>query len=128
MKEKTNLELFKNEIIYGLEHGSNYTLYASMVDIYSRETGGKKITYNNVLDWFSDVPRETLELGGYSYNLINEYYSVLLEEAIIDVDSKPIEWYTMFKTLIRLNIIPSRYSQMSLKEFMKIIRINEDKK
>lgn len=128
MKAKTNLELFKNEIVYGLEHGIYRSLYIAMVDIYNRENGVRKISYNNILEWFSDVPRETLELGEYSYHLINEYYSVLLEEAIIDADSKPIEWYTMFKTLIRLSIIPSRYSQMQLKDFMKIIRLKENKK
>lgn len=128
MKEKTNLELFKNEIIYNLEHRKHDTLYSAMVNIYMRETDDCKINYRDVLDWFSDVPRETLKLGAYSYHLINEYYSVLSEEAIIDVDSKPIEWYIMFKTLIRLNIIPSRYSQMQLKDFMKIIRLKEDKK
>lgn len=128
MKEKNNLELFKNEIMYEFKHHPGKDLWDVMSDIYRRETGYKLIMYPEMLDWFSDVPRETLELGAYSYYLINEYYSVLLEEAIIDVNSRPIEWYTMFKTLIRLNIIPSRYSQMQLKDFMKIIRLKEDKK
>lgn len=128
MKAKTNLELFKNEMKYVLEHDRAKSLYQSMVAIYVREGPSKPINYENLLDWFSDVPRETLKLETYSYHLINEYYSVLLEEAIIDVDSKPIEWYVMFKALIRLNIIPSRYSQMQLKDFMKIIRLKEDKK
>lgn len=132
MKAKTNLELFRNEIEFTMRHSEWSTpiaLYRSMFDIFYRETGAEKTTsIFKMLDWFSEVPRETLELDGYSYHLINEYYSVLLEEAIIDVDSKPIEWYTMFKTLIRLNIIPSRYSQMQLKDFMKIIRLKEDKK
>lgn len=128
MKAKTNLELFKNEIMYVFKHHPERDLWDVMSDIYKRETRIKLCMYPEMLDWFSDVPRETLELGGYSYHLINEYYSVLLEEAIIDVDSKPIEWYTMFKTLIRLNIIPSRYSQMPLNDFMKIIRLKEDKK
>lgn len=132
MKAKNNLELFRNEIEFTMRHSEMSTpvaLYRTMFDIFYRETGAEKTTsIFKMLDWFSDVPRETLELGGYSYHLINEYYSVLLEEAIIDVDSKPIEWYTMFKTLIRLNIIPSRYAQMPLKDFMKIIRLKEDKK
>ena len=128
MKAKTNLELFKNEIMYEFKHHPERDLWDVMSDIYHREMGNKLCMYPEMLDWFSDVPRETLKLGAYSYHLINEYYSVLLEEAIIDVDSKPIEWYTMFKTLIRLNIIPSRYSQMQLKDFMKIIRLKEDKK
>lgn len=132
MKAKTNLELFRNEIEFTMRHSEWSTpvaLYRTMFDIFYRETGAEKTTsIFKMLDWYSDAPRETLELDGYSYHLINEYYSVLLEEAIIDVDSRPIEWYTMFKTLIRLNIIPSRYSQMQLKDFMKIIRLKEDKK
>lgn len=127
MKAKNNLELFKNEIIYNLEHGEYRSLYDILYAIYVREGPAKVTTYKNILDWFSDVPRETLELDEYSYHLINEYYSVLLEEAII-YDSKQIEWFIIFKTLIRLNIIPSRYSQMPLGDFMKIIRLKENKK
>ena len=128
MKAKTNLDLFKNEIIYEFKHNPRKDLWDVMSDIYLRETGKKGCMYPDMLDWFSDVPRETLELDEYSYHLINESYSVLLEEAIIDFNSKPIEWFTMFKTLIRLNIIPSRYSEMLLGEFMKIIRLKENKK
>ena len=132
MKAKTNLELFNSEIEYEIKHSTMTmptALYRVMFSIYNRETGaGSTDSIFDVLKWYADVPRETLELAAYSYHLINEYYSVLLEEAIIDVDSKPIEWYTMFKTLIRLNIIPSRYSQMQLKDFMKIIRLKEGKK
>lgn len=127
MKAKTNLELHMNEIIFDVI-SKKRDLDIEMYMIYHRETGKDTNKISDVVEWFADVPRETLELGGYSYHLINEYYSVLQEEAIIDVDSKPIEWYTMFKTLIRLNIIPSRYSQMQLKDFMKIIRLKEDKK
>lgn len=128
MKAKNNLELFKNEIMYEFKHNPGRDLWDIMGDIYHRETGNKLCMYPEMLDWYADVPRETLELDGYSYHLINEYYSVLLEEAIIDVNSKSIEWYIMFKTLIKMNIIPSRYSQMPLGEFMKIIRLKEDKK
>jgi hypothetical protein len=128
MKAKNNLELFKNEIMYEFKHHPGRDLWVVMSDIYHRETGNKLCVYPEMLDWFADVPRETLELDEFSYHLINEYYSVLLEEAIIDVDKKQIEWYTMFKTLIKMNIIPSRYSQMPLGEFMKIIRLKEDNK
>lgn len=128
MKAKNNLELFKNEIMYELKHHPERDLWDVMSDIYHREEGNKLCTYPEMLDWFSDVPRETLELGAYSYHLINEYYSVLSEENIIDVDSQPIELYTMFQALIRLNIIPSRYSQMQLKDFMKIIRLKKENK
>ena len=128
MKTKTNLELFKNEIMYEFKHHPQKDLWNVMSDIYLRETDKKLCLFPEMLDWFADVPRETLELDEYSYHLINEYYSVLLEEAIIDFDSKQIEWYTIFKTLIRLNIIPSRYSQMPLGKFMKIIRLKENNK
>ena len=128
MKAKNNLELFKNEIMYEFKHHPQKDLWDVMGDIYLRETDQKLCLFPEMLDWFADVPRETLELDEYSYHLINEYYSVLLEEAIIDFDSKQIEWYTIFKTLIRLNIIPSRYSQMPLGKFMKIIRLKEKKK
>ena len=128
MKTKTNLELFKNEIMYEFKHHPQKDLWDVMGDIYLRETDKKLCLFPEMLDWFADVPRETLELDEYSYHLINEYYSVLLEEAIIDFDSKQIEWYTIFKTLIRLNIIPSRYSQMPLGKFMKIIRLKENNK
>lgn len=128
MKVKTNLELFKNEIMYEFKHHPQKDLWDVMSDIYHRETGNKLCMYPEMLDWFSDVPRETLELDKYSYYLINEYYSVLLKEDIIVVDKNPIEWYTMFKTLIKMNIIPSRYSQMPLGNFMKIIRLKENNK
>lgn len=128
MKPKTNLELFKNEIMYEFKHHPQKDLWDVMGDIYLRETDNKLCLFPEMLDWFADVPRETLELDEYSYHLINEYYSVLLEEDIIDFDSRQIEWFTMFKTLIRLNIIPSRYSQMPLRNFMKIIRLKENNK
>lgn len=132
MKPKTNLELFYNEIEWTIKHSDKtayYALYRILFDIYYRETGAEKTSSMfDMLKWYADVPRETLELDEYSYHLINEYYSVLLEESIIDFDSKQIEWYTIFKTLIRLNIIPSRYSQMPLGKFMKIIRLKEKKK
>lgn len=128
MKAKNNLELFKNEIMYEFKHHPQKDLWDVMGDIYLRETDKKLCLYPEMLDWYADVPRETLELDEYSYHLINEYYSVLLEESIIDFNSKPIEWCIIFKTLIRMNIIPSRYSQMPLGEFMKIIRLKENKK
>lgn len=128
MRAKNNLELFKNEIMYEFKHNPQKDLWDVMSDIYKRETGNKLCMYPEMLDWYSDAPRETLELDEYSYHLINEYYSVLLEEAIIDVNSNSIECYIIFKALIRMNIIPSRYSQMPLGEFMKIIRLKENKK
>lgn len=126
MKAKNNLDLFRNDIIYELTKGGY--IYDVMMNIYLRESGNETRCVEHMLKWYADLPGETLELDEYSYHLINEYYSVLLEEAIIDFNIKPVEWYTMFKTLIRMDIIPSRYSQMPLGEFMKIIRLKEKKK
>ena len=70
MKAKNNLELFKNEIIYNLEHGEYKSLYDVMYVIYVREGPTKAITYENILDWFSDVPRETLYLSEFAYKFI----------------------------------------------------------
>lgn len=132
MKAKTNLELFYNEIEWEIKHSDKtayYALYRTLFDIYYRETGAEKTSSMfDMLKWYADVPRETLELDEYTYHLINEYYSVLLEEFIIDFNSKPIECFTIFKTLIRMNIIPSRYSKICLGEFMKIIRLKESNK
>lgn len=125
MKAKTNLELFKNEIGYTLENTKD-GLYTIMKDIYKRETGKESTDIFDMLDWFSDVTRKTLELDAYSYHLINEYYSVLLEEAIVDVNSKSIDYFTMFKTLIMMDIIPLSYSQLSLAKFMQIIRLKKE--
>lgn len=71
MKAKNNLELFKNEMIYNLNHGKCRSLYDAMVAIYVREGPAKVINYENLLDWFADVPRETLYLGEYAYKFIN---------------------------------------------------------
>lgn len=126
MKAKTNLELFKNEMIYNLEHGKCKSLYDAIVAIYVRECPAKVINYENILNWLLYAPLETLELDAYSYHLINEYYSVLLEEAMVNVNSKSIDWFTMFRTLIRMDIIPSSYSQLSLAKFMQIIRLKKE--
>lgn len=130
MKAKNNLELFKNEIMYEFKHYPQKDLLDIMSDIYHRETSNKLCMYPDMLDWFSDVPRETLELDEFNYHFINEYYSVLLKEniAYVDADSKPIEWFTAMNTFIKLNIIPSKYASMPLKEFMKIIRLKENNK
>lgn len=123
MKAKTNLELFKNEIIYGLKHGIYDTLYVAMYDIYKRETGDGKISYDNVLDWYLDVPRETFEVTDEMYAFLKAYASseFVSEEA-------PLDFSVSSSILIDIGVIPKKYSKMPLKEFMKIIRLKENKK
>lgn len=123
MKAKTNLELFKNEIVYGLKHGIYDTLYVAMCDIYKRETGDGKISYDNVLDWYLDVPRETFEVTDEMYAFLKAYASseFVSEEA-------PLDFSVSSSILIDIGVIPKKYSKMPLKEFMKIIRLKEKKK
>lgn len=123
MKAKTNLELFKNEIVYGLKHGIYDTLYVAMYDIYKRETGDGKISYDNVLDWYLDVPRETFEVTNEMYAFLKAYAS---SEFVSD--EAPLDFYVSSSILIDIGVIPKKYSKMPLIEFMKIIRLKEKKK
>ena len=125
MKEKTNLELFKNEILYKLRHRGNITMYAAMVEIYERETNNE-ITYKKVLDWFSDVPRETLLLSKPVYDFIIEYGKIVKEKIWFTND--PLENIFAMEALINAGIIPSRYADYTLKDLLAIIRVKEDKK
>lgn len=123
MKAKTNLELFKNEIVHGLKHGIYDTLYVAMYDIYKRETGDGKISYDNVLDWYLDVPRETFEVTDEMYAFLKAYAS---SEFVSD--EAPLDFSVSSSILIDIGVIPKKYSKMPLKEFMKIIRLKENKK
>ena len=125
MKAKTNLELFKNEIVYGLKHGVYDTLYKAMVDIQKRETGEGTIYYEELLDWFSDVSRETLWLSAPVYDFIIEYSKIVQEKIWFTVD--PIEDIFTMKALINLGIIPTKYAKYTMKGFIAIIRKKEDK-
>ena len=120
MKAKTNLELFKNEIIYGLKHGIYDTLYVAMYDIYKRETGVGKISYDNVLEWYLDVPRETLELSKEIYDFLKAYNDeFMLEQISIDNYAAPC-------VLINIGIIPKKYATYKVGDFMKIIKVKKE--
>ena len=127
MKAKTNLELFKNEILYNLNHGKGITFYGAIVEVYERENKNKPITYEGVLDWCLDVPRETLELGEFEFHFINQYFDVIMNNSFMDVD-KPLEYYCGLEALLKLKLIPSRYSSMKFNEFIKIIRLKKENK
>lgn len=127
MKAKNNLELFKNEIMYEFKHHPEKNLWDIMSDIYRRETDVKICLYDEMFDWFSDVPRETLELGEFEFNFINQYFDVMMNNSFMDVN-KPLEYYCGLEALLHLKIIPSKYSSMNFNKFIKIIRLKKENK
>lgn len=127
MKAKNNLELFKNEILYNLEHGEYKSLYDVMYVIYVREGPAKAITYEKILDWFSDVPRETLYLNEYAYKFINEYFNKLKEYKEWMV-KEPLNDIICLDVLIKIGVIPLRYATIPFNEFIHIIRLKESSK
>lgn len=120
MKAKTNLELFKNEIMYEFKHHPQKDLWDILGDIYHRETGNKLCMYPEMLDWFSDVPRETLELSKEMYDFLQAYYDdFMCEEYSIDNYVGPA-------ILIDIGIIPKKYASYKADDFMKIIKVKKE--
>lgn len=120
MKAKTNLELFKNEIMYEFEHHPQKDLWDILSDIYHRETGNKLCMYPEMLDWFADVPRETLELSKEMYDFLQAYYDdFMCEEYSIDNYVGPA-------ILIDIGIIPKKYASYKADDFMKIIKVKKE--
>ena len=130
MKAKTNLELFYNEIVWEIKHSDKtayYALYRTLFDIYYRETGeGKDSSMFDMIKWYADVPRETLELCAYYYNFIKEYFKEM--SGTICKCDKPLDQYVALDVLLKLNVIPLRYAKMPFNEFVSIIRLKENKK
>lgn len=123
MKPKNNLELFKNEIMCEFKHNPQKDLWDIMGDIYVRETGKKLCMYPEMLDWFSDVPRETFEVNAEMYAFLKAY-----ARSEFVSDEAPLDFSVSSSILIDIGVIPKKYSKMPLKEFMKIIRLKEKKK
>ena len=121
MKAKTNLELFKNEIMYEFKHHPQKDLWDIMGDIYHRETNKKLCMYPEMLDWFSDVPRETFEVTAEMYEFLKAYAS---SEFVSD--EAPLDFSVISSILIDIGVIPKKYSKMPLKEFIKIIRLKKE--
>lgn len=119
MKAKTNLELFKNEIMYEFKHHPQKDLWDVMGDIYVRETGKKLCMYPEMLDWFSDVPRETLELSKEIYDFLQAYYDDFMDEEYC------IDNYFGPAMLIDIGIIPKKYASYKVGDFMKIIKVKK---
>lgn len=127
MKAKTNLELFYNEIEWEIKHSDKtayYALYRTLFDIYYRETGAEKASSMfDMLKWYADVPRETFEVTAEMYAFLKAYAS----NKIVS-DESPLDLLVCTSILIDIDVIPKRYSKWSLKEFIKIIRIERNKK
>lgn len=122
MKAKNNLELFKNEIMYEFKHHPQKDLWDVMSDIYLRETDKKLCLFPEMLDWYADVPRETLELCKEIYDFLKAYNDeVMCEQYSIDN-------YAATHVLIDIGIIPKKYATYKVGDLMKIIRLKENKK
>lgn len=120
MKAKNNLELFKNEILYEFKHHPQKDLWDVMGDIYLRETDKKLCLYPEMLDWFSDVPRETLELSKEIYDFLKAYNDeVMCEQYSIDN-------YAATHILIDIGIIPKKYAIYKVGDLMKIIKVKKE--
>lgn len=120
MKVKNNLELFKNEIMYEFKHHPGRDLWDVMSDIYHRETGNKLCFYPEMLDWFADVPRETLELSKEMYDFIQAYNDEFMSEEC------SIDNYMATYILINIGIIPKKYASYKVGDFMKIIKVKKE--
>lgn len=120
MKAKNNLELFKNEIMYEFKHHPQKDLWDILGDIYNRETNNKLCMYPEMLDWYADVPRETLELSKEIYDFLKAYNDeVMCEQYSIDN-------YAPTHILIDIGIIPKKYATYKVGDLMKIIKVKKE--
>lgn len=124
--KKTNLEQHMNEIIFDVITKKR-DLDIEMFTIYQRETGKNPDNIEDIVKWFSDVPRETLYLSESAYKFIKEYFNTLKEYNVRMV-KEPLNDIICLGVLIKIGVIPSRYSQTPLDEFMQIIRLKESRK
>lgn len=119
MKAKNNLELFKNEIMYEFKHHPR-DLWDILSDIYLRETDKKLCLFPEMLDWYADVPRETLELSKEIYDFLKAYNDeVMCEQYSID-------YYASTNILIDIGIIPKKYATYKVGDLMKIIKVKKE--
>lgn len=123
--KKTNLELHMNEIIFDVTTKKR-DLGVEMFMIYQREIGKNPGNIEDIVKWFSDVPRDTLYLSEFVYKFIKEYFTKLKEYKVWMV-KEPLNDIICLDVLIKIGVIPARYSQIPLDEFMQIIRLREDK-
>lgn len=124
MKAKTNLELFYNEIEWTIKHSDKtayYALYRTLFDIYYRETGAEKtFSIFDMLKWYADVPRETLELSKEIYDFLKAYNDEFM------CGQYSIDNYASTRILIDIGIIPKKYATYKVGDLMKIIKVKKE--
>lgn len=119
MKAKTNLEVHMNEIIFDVITKKR-DLDIEMYTIYRRETGKDPNNISNVVKWYADVPRETLELSKEIYDFLKAYNDEFMcEQYSIDNYAGPC-------ILINIGIIPKKYATYKVGDFMKIIKVKKE--
>lgn len=122
MKTKTNLDIFMSEILYMMKY-RKIKMKDVMMDIYLRETGNKTQCVEHMLKWYADTPRETFEVTVEMYAFLKAYAN---SEFVSD--EAPLDFSVISSILIDIGVIPKRYSKWSLKDFIKIIRVEESNK
>lgn len=122
MKNKTNLDIFMSEILYMMKY-RKIKMKDVMMEIYLRETGHETHCVEHMLKWYADVPRETLEVTAEMYAFLKAY----VKDELVH-DEAPLDYSVCTSVMINIGIIPKKYSKWSLKEFIKIIRVEENKK
>lgn len=119
MKAKTNLELHMDEIIFDVITKKR-DLDIEMYTIYRRETGKDPNKIGDVLEWFSDVPRETLELSKEIYDFLKAYKDEFMCEQY------SINNYAATNVLIDIGIIPKKYATYKVSDLIKIIKVKKE--
>lgn len=122
MKNKTNLDIFMDEILYMMEYRKS-KMEDVMKEIYLRETGNETYCVEHMLKWYADVPRETFEVTDEMYAFLMAY----VKDDLV-CDEAPLDYSVCTSVLIDIGVIPNKYSKWTLKDFIKIIRVEENKK
>ena len=119
MKAKTNLELYMNEIIFDVITKKR-DLDIEMYTIYRRETGKDPNKIGDVIEWFANVPRETLELSKEIYDFLKAYNDKFMCE------QHSIDNYAATSVLIDIGIIPNKYAKYKVSDLFKIIKVKKE--
>ena len=119
MKAKTNLELYMNEIIFDVITKKR-DLDIEMYTIYRRETGKDPNKIGDVIEWFANVPRETLELSKEIYDFLKAYNDKFMCE------QHSIDNYAATSVLIDICIIPNKYANYKVSDLFKIIKVKKE--
>ena len=122
MKSKTNLDIFMDEILYLMKY-RKVSMNDVMMVIYLRETGNETHCVEHMLKWYADVYRETFEVSAEMY----AFLKACVKDELVR-DEAPLDYSVCTSVLINIGIIPKKYSKWPLKEFIKIIRVEENKK